>query len=374
MECMQVSKQARPTTSRTAAIAALSLIMTLMAACAGAPPPNSAVTRAPADDCEAAALDAADRRVPHTVEWLIHSDAADRDELDEWCRGVGAPVVAGSGAAPVHADSVAVITWNIHMGAARIDAFVGDLLSGALTGEPMRHFVLLVQEARRNGGTVPAVLPSDARSARRLGQLDVLPDGDIVAIAQRLGLRLFYVPSMRNGNDRPAEDRGNAILSTLPLTDLTAIELPLLAQRRVAVAATIPLIDAAGHPRSLRVSSVHLDYGANRSRLLAPFGSGRMLQATALADALGQGGNTVVGGDFNTWSLDRLEGALTVMQEDFPHFSAGPAEPTHYTAGIWPRRLDHLFLRAADVAGSAPSRIADRYGSDHYPLLAWIHM
>ena len=42
------------------------------------------------------------------------------------------------------------------------------------------------------------------------------------------------------------EDRGNAILSTLPLSDLTAIELPLESQRRVALQATVTVDRLAG--------------------------------------------------------------------------------------------------------------------------------
>jgi hypothetical protein len=41
---------------------------------------------------------------------------------------------------------------------------------------------------------------------------------------------------MRNGG--VDEDRGNAILATLPLRDVAAIELPLVRERRVAVAAS----------------------------------------------------------------------------------------------------------------------------------------
>ncbi len=61
----------------------------------------------------------------------------------------------------------------------------------------------------------------------------------IEPIATALGLSLFYVPSMRNGGANSREDRGNAILSNLPLTDLAAYELPFERQRRVALAATI---------------------------------------------------------------------------------------------------------------------------------------
>jgi endonuclease/exonuclease/phosphatase family metal-dependent hydrolase len=326
--------------------------------------------------CAGAPVDGAGQVSAEAVRWLDHAAAEDRVELDRWCRGVGVPVVATAATTgPVRADSVVVITWNVHLGAARIDAFVADLRAGVVTGRPVEHFVLLLQEARRNSAGVPAPLPSDARAARRLGARDFGSDVDIVDTARRLGLGLFYAPSMRNGGRAEApEDRGNAILTALPLESLTAIELPLLAQRRVAVAATIPLLGAAGERRALRVTSVHLDLGANRHNLLAPFGPGRKLQASALADALEGEGNHVVGGDFNFWTMTRLEGGLTIMQTRFPHFPDGQDEPTFYTAGILPRQLDHLFLRAADVSGAAPVRIGQRYGSDHYPVMAWIRL
>jgi endonuclease/exonuclease/phosphatase family metal-dependent hydrolase len=331
--------------------------------------------RAHAGHCAAPALDGAGRPAPESVQWLDHSIRSDRWEMDGWCRAAGGAVVADVRRTPVRLDSVALITWNIHLGAARVDDLVADLRSGALTGSPVEHFVLLVQEARRSGSAVPAVLPPGARTPRRLGDRDAGPAADIVHTARRLGLGLFYAPSMRNGGaEHAAEDRGNAILTSVPLTDLRAIELPLLAQRRVAVAATVPFLDADGNRRELRVTSVHLDYGANRSRPLAPFGSGRTLQAGALADALAGDGNSVVGGDFNTWSLSQLERGLTRMRAAFPDLPMGRGQATHYSAGILPRQLDHLFLRAADVTGSAPVRLEDRYGSDHYPLITWIRL
>jgi endonuclease/exonuclease/phosphatase family metal-dependent hydrolase len=359
-----------------AVIAAASLLV--MAACAGSIPQpggGDGEARTHAGHCAAPALDGAGRPAPESVRWLDHSLRSDRWELDGWCRAAGGAVVADMRREPVRLDSVALITWNIHMGAARVDDLVADLRSGALTGSPAEHFVLLVQEARRSGSAVPAVLPPGARTPRRLGDRDAGPAADIVHTAQRLGLGLFYAPSMRNGSaEHAAEDRGNAILTSVPLTDLMAIELPLLAQRRVAVAATMPFLDAAGNRRELRVTSVHLDYGANRSRPLAPFGSGRTLQAGALADALAGAGNSVVGGDFNTWSLPQLEGGLTRMRAAFPDLPAGRGQATHYSGGILPRQLDHLFLRALDVTGDAPVRLGDRYGSDHYPLIAWIRL
>ena len=80
---------------------------------------------------------------------------------------------------------------------------------------------------------------------------------DVRDIAERFGLSVAYVPSMRNG---PAtrlderEDRGNAILSTEPLIDVKAIELPFGKQRRVAVISAHPAARrraCAIHPRRL---------------------------------------------------------------------------------------------------------------------------
>jgi endonuclease/exonuclease/phosphatase (EEP) superfamily protein YafD len=62
------------------------------------------------------------------------------------------------------------------------------------------------------------------------------------------------------------------------------------------------------------------------------------------------------------------------MRAAFPDLPRGRGQATHYSGGILPRQLDHLFLRALDVTGSAPVRLEDRYGSDHYPLIAWIRL
>lgn len=370
-----VKKDRRHSVSRARTCIVLLAAATVAPACVATTVQYVDEPRPPVAECVAAPLGATGEHVDVRVRWLVRSAPRDRHELDEWCRGVGAPVHAAGTAADHPVDSIAVITWNIHLGAAHIDSLVTDLRSGILTGSPVRHFVLLVQEARRNGGAVPHMLHADARGARRLGSRDAGAEADILDTARRLDLHLFYAPSMRNGRHADAaEDRGNAILATLPLTELTAIELPLLAQRRVAVAATIPLRDAAGRTSRLRVSSVHLDFGASFSRAFAQFGRGRELQAGALAGALTDDRNVVVGGDFNTWSPEVLEGALDLMRSTFPDLPGRQTQPTFHTAGVVPRRLDHLFLRAADVVADAAIRINDRYGSDHFPLLTWIRI
>jgi endonuclease/exonuclease/phosphatase family metal-dependent hydrolase len=270
-------------------------------------------------------------------------------------------------------DSLAVVSWNTHVGGADIAGLVEDLRGGSLTGAPVTHFVLLLQEVHRTGSEVPHDTLGNA--PRRI---ESRPPGgarlDIVETAHRLGLDLYYVPSMANGRAATAgtaEDRGNAILSTLPLGALAAIELPYEAQRRVAVAATVQGTTADGRLWRLRVASVHLDHRSRWSRLLATFGPGRRRQAGALAAALESDGPAAVGGDLNTWSLAPLEGALPLLQRSFPSPMRG-SDPTFAAVGGVRWRLDHLLFRLPDGQPARARRLDDRRGSDHHPLLGWV--
>ena len=115
-----------------------------------------------------------------------------------------------------------------------------------------------------------------------------------MTIGSELGLSLIYVPSMRNGRSAgdPAEDRGSAILSTLPLSDPIAVELPGERQRRVVI------IAKAG---STSVAVVHLDaLGGNQRLRVFSTPWMRDVQVRATASALPTG-PLVVGADLNTW-------------------------------------------------------------------------
>jgi endonuclease/exonuclease/phosphatase family metal-dependent hydrolase len=166
-----------------------------------------------------------------------------------------------------------------------------------------------------------------------------------------------------------SEDRGNAILSTLPLHGLTAIELPFEAQRRVAAAATVSGTTTSGEPWTLRVVSVHLDNKSRASRLLQSLGGGRARQARALVEALGGDSVAVVGGDMNTWSMGFMEGASGVLAKHFPLPAKQPTEPTFATGGL---RLDRLVFRLPSPHAAETRRLADRRGSDHHPLIGTI--
>ena len=315
---------------------------------------------------------------PASVSWIVAPHAGERVMLDRWCAGVG-PVVsaarADTSAAVVSTGSLTVVTWNTHIGAGDVPGLVRDLRAGRFTdGTPVEHFVLLLQEVYRSGADVPHVRGAAAvplaishfvakGASRRI---------DIVETARDLGLALFYVPSMANG--RPtlsahSEDRGNAILSSLPLADLTAIELPFEAQRRVVAAATVSGTTEAGKPWTLRVVNVHLDNKSRPSRLLHSLGAGRARQARALIEALGNDSAAVIGGDVNTWAMGFMEGAVGVLQRHFPVPARHPTEATFAVGGL---RLDRLMYRLPSQHKAETRRLADRLGSDHHPLIGTI--
>jgi hypothetical protein len=219
--------------------AALSIILSL--------PACAIFTRHPLPAASVAACRATPAET--AVTWIAPDDPGNRARLDSYCAAVG-PVLFESPAASqpaVRADlrDVAFVSWNLHVGAADVERFVADLRSGRLTdGRKPAHVVLMLQEAVRAAG-VPGRLPDGASSARRIGSAGGRGDHrEIEAIARDLGMSVFYAPSMRNGAESgryAPTDRGNAILSTLPLSAPAAIELPGDRQRRVAITAAIPV-------------------------------------------------------------------------------------------------------------------------------------
>jgi endonuclease/exonuclease/phosphatase family metal-dependent hydrolase len=298
--------------------------------------------------------------------WMIPSAAGSHGTLDAWCRGVGPSVyeVPGRSVRWTGGEPLAIVSWNVNVGAGDLAEFVSDLRAGRVSdGRPVEHFVLLIQEALRMGPLVPAPAPGQA-GARRL--LRGPTRTDIVAFARGAGLSLFYVPSMRNGRakDAPPEDRGNAVLSTLPLADARAVELPFERQRRVAAVATA---GAAGAADAVSVASVHFDPFAGRRKLwLFGAAGARARQARALVRALPTSPPLVVGGDLNTWlgSGEPALAELTRMSGQRPRAEKG----TFWTGAV----LDYLFFRVPDRWQPAYDRARSTYGSDHYPLVGWI--
>ncbi len=332
-----------------------------------------------------------------SVRWAYIDDERDRSFQNAWCLGVG-PAVVWEAPDPVGEeivtapdaastrvssdslvtsdrpviDSLLIVSYNAHIGAGDMDVLVADIRSGGLTGQPVTHFVLLLQEVHRAGLGVPSDddLPEDAPSGSRTPDPDRTP---IMRWAEALGLHLLYVPSMRNGIgfDTP-EDRGNAILSTLPLDDLLALELPAGIQRRVTVVAQVSGRTSAGNPWKLGIASAHLD-NASLTSPLASLGSVRARQASGLVRMLPDEGPLVVGGDFNTWLGQMEERAYRIMRDDFPYPRQHQMSPTAERLGAG-RIIDWIFFRGPTGWSFDDARAQRTYGSDHYPVYGWVRI
>jgi endonuclease/exonuclease/phosphatase family metal-dependent hydrolase len=281
-----------------------------------------------------------------SMSWLEPIDDDDRRALRRWCDAVGGVVqyVPADVSPSITPRPVIVATWNSGVGHGQIASFVGELRNTHADSD----LILLIQEAYRAGGP-PEACPADSRRAKRISA--ATRGEEIRLAAEALSLHAVYVPSMRNGIDcaeEPREDRGNAILSALPLSDIAAIELPFAQQRRVAVAATVHV----GH-FALRVVSVHLDtlWGHRR-------------QADGLIKALDQlapSDGLIVAGDLNEVWRD----AVATLRKHLTEIDCGHL-PTHDFPAL---RLDHMFSRG--VVPPIPCVTAgSSYGSDHWALIA----
>ena len=305
--------------------------------------------------------------------WISPTAPRDRHPLSDWCATVG-PVLykrQPPSDLPAVVDRLAVVTWNVHVGFGDVRELIRRLQSGQYTGgDGIQHFVLLLQEAYRRDGGVPARMSLRLRLPTRIGAPNLGKRGaDIDRIVTDERLSVLYVPSMRNGGDAdPPEDRGNAIVSTLPLDSPAVIELPFEHQRRAAALAVVEGRTRAGSGWRFGVVNVHFDTALALTRG-GPLAA-RRRQAAALVEALAAApDDMVLGGDFNTW-LGSREPASKILRRAFPE---GDARATTTWKGPLGLRasLDHLLARGrARLVGVA--RLPDRLGSDHYPMMGII--
>lgn len=316
---------------------------------------------------DAYSRDGVSKSTPAAIVWRGLEPSLHDRSASAWCDGVGPAVVAEGAPAPP-ANALLVVSWNMHVGGGDLPALLSSLGAHDRSDGARPAFVLLLQEVFRSSDAVPP-LRLGARTARRIAEKP--PAGerrDIVQLALDLGLWAAYVPSMRNGGDG-IEDRGNAIVSNLPLDAIEAIELPAGRQRRVAVAADVAGRTTDGRPWRIRVASIHLESRASARRLWV-FGAGvRAAQAQAAVRALEHADAAILGGDFNSWSgFDEAS-----YRETAPLFP-----DTHLTDGrptfAFRRRLDHLFFRLPDGWRARFTRLDDRFGSDHHPLAGVVQM
>lgn len=282
------------------------------------------------------------------VRWMASDDAAGRRLLMSWCETVG-PVGANRRGAPPERGATLVVSWNVHAGAGDVPALLAFLRADERrAGREDPNVILLLQEAIRVGAAPPQ-LPAGSPVPRRIASPRA-PVADILDVARREDLNALYVPSMRNGREGSngrqgrSEDRGNAILSTLPISDALAIELPFAAQRRVAVSALVHT-----GMSTLRVTSAHLDTSGGQGR-----------QAAALLDGLsvlGVRGPLLIAADFNSSMRRRAfirSSGLTVHRVDCRGI-------THKVF-----QLDHILTDGSALVSDCER--LDRFGSDHAPL------
>jgi endonuclease/exonuclease/phosphatase family metal-dependent hydrolase len=292
-----------------------------------------------------------------SVTWMRWDD--NRTALDLWCHSVGGPVLQSAAAADATEDvgGMRVLSWNVHVGAGRLEDLLPRLLDEAARDD--MGLTILLQETFRVGDGVPESYPATLKVPRAIRPRR--PAMDVRDIADRFGLSVVYVPSMRNGTETDLlarEDRGNAILSTEPLVDVRAIELPFGKQRRVAVTALVT--SRSGKRPPLRVVSTHFDTNGRRAA-----------QAAALSERLTSFTDVplIVGGDLNS-KHGMADDAVLALSRRIPMAACGTGRTNR-----WPLRLDVLFpigrldfMFASTDVGDCET-LPDAYDSDHLPLL-----
>jgi endonuclease/exonuclease/phosphatase family metal-dependent hydrolase len=317
---------------------------------------------------------------PADFSLTCHEDD-ERSRLERWRRNVGAPVALDLATPSDRGDkaaarSLVVLSWNVWIGRGRLRELVSRIRSGdfaAQGAQPDAPIVVLAQEAFRRDPTIPT---DSAGPAGRILVAQLDEQEDIVETARALGMNLRYAPSMRNGTLQ--SDRGNAILSTLPLEGAEAVELPLVLQRRVSVSAMVKV----GSHRP-RVVSAHLDPRGPPGRQWLG-AAGRALQARHLLTSL-RDDTVILGADLNlgrgryerAWRVLRDAGFTSGIPASFPSWG--------HTFHAMPRLvLDYLLLRdSSGVVEQARVHRLDEhpqdrgplvFGSDHHPLLARIDL
>jgi endonuclease/exonuclease/phosphatase family metal-dependent hydrolase len=294
------------------------------------------------------------------ITWM-HWTASGQETLERWCASVGPAVLRTSTAPTADITRLTVVTWNVHVGGGQVEDFVRT----HWVGRDHTGFVLLLEEAYRADETVPDSLPKGLKvpAAIRPKPRSL----DVIRLAERLNMSATYVPSMRNGGalkDGEREDRGNAILSSEPLTDVRAITLPFGKQRRVAVAATVTPRGSTMRP--VRVVATHFDIGSHR-----------VSQAAAFADRLAELSELpmIVGGDFNSPSGLR-DKAVQAVAKRIPMESCGTGRTF-----TWPQkfnllaildfgRFDFMFSNLGASGFTRECQTSnDWFKSDHLPVI-----
>jgi endonuclease/exonuclease/phosphatase family metal-dependent hydrolase len=225
---------------------------------------------------------------------------------------------------------ITAITWNTHGGRGDLSRLVADLERGDVFPQP-RAYVLLLQEAAMD---------------------------ELTAIAAPRQWSVCFA-AVRGTGDRP---RGNAIVSSVVLTDPRVVPLPRVRQSRTAATARV---EVAG--QALFVASVHLENRVSWWRGGMFSDTARHQQAEGLLRALPADSPGILGGDLNTW-LGPNEPAWRALVLRFADTPDWPGLPTFRNRLV----LDHLLMDLPDGWRMTRRVLADDYGSDHRPVLAMV--
>ncbi len=310
-------------------------------------------------------------RVAPLVEWVRSGPVADEKRLAGWRQGVGPVRVAGAAVGENAGWPLTVVAWNMAVGGGDLEALVCWLGSRDAI-EDGGTTVLLLQEAYAAGPPIPKLGPT-SRWARRIALPGRRIRTEVAAFALGSGMSLCYAPSMRNGGpEDPAEDRGNAILATVPLRGLRVIELPMERQRRAAVAATV---EVGG--TEVALCSAHLDNRPAWTRAWRICGQVQRRQAEALLAEFPATGSrspeptpALLGGDFNTWLRGHRQKASRMARHRFPLPRDPDLRPTHrFEIGGRLRKSDYLMASAPRGWRFECRRLDTTFGSDHFPLV-----
>ncbi len=225
---------------------------------------------------------------------------------------------------------ITAIAWNTHSGVGDLSRLASDLDRGILASPTAQVSLLFLQE----------VTAAEVESIAR-------PRGWATAFVQ-----------VRGGDG----GRGNAIVSSVSLTDRRAVPLRRVRQSRAAVTARV---DIAG--QELFVASVHLENRVSwwRGGLLSD--TARHEQAEGLLRALPADSPGILGGDLNTW-LGPNEPAWRALARRFANTSRWPGSPTFGNRLV----LDHVLMDLPGGWRVTRRVLADDYGSDHHPVMAQV--
>ena len=237
---------------------------------------------------------------------------------------------------PIQPDrpaDLALITWNMDAGRGDLSRLASDLASGRLTGAPPLDYVLLLQEATSGVGV------------------------DAEQVAEERNLHTFVVPVY----EVDGRVRGNAIVSSRPLSGTRGIPLPRERQPRMAAVGAVTVSS-----QSLFLVSTHFENRLSwlRGGVFSDTARGR--QAEALLRELPDGPG-ILGGDLNTL-LGPSEPAWRLLATRFPDTPTDQSNPTFRERLV----LDHLFFDLPDGWTAQRRVVDDRYGSDHHPVLGLV--